>query len=269
MGRRGKGQLLVPTVANPRAARPPFPTALVTVAHSQAHIQALRAWGYRIGLAARDALAASDEIELGVGDRTRHVQAIADHFGLPSGHHCFNVQPWDWLRLSETQATKGLQHFLNRGDERIRSFLQALVPTIDWPSDLYDLSIEAETRAGRGRIDLLIFGQSLGRTWGVVIEAKFEHSLKGNPLGDYRRHGTKLKMALTTDGSGKPTGALIVLGKRLCRQTRKKISRNGQWRFVHWHEVLRRFDANLNEPTIDEDFRRFRRTLWERAGSAR
>ncbi|USU13886.1 hypothetical protein NF701_08730 [Sphingomonadaceae bacterium OTU29THOMA1] len=242
---------------------------MIAEANSRAHIEALRAWGYRIGLAARDALTASDEIELGVGDRTRHVEAISDHFGLPSGHHCFNVQPWGWLRLSETLATKGLQHFLNFSDERIRSFLQALVPTIDWPAALERLSIKAETRAGRGRIDLLISGQSQGRTWGVVIEAKFEHSLKRNPLGDYRRHGTKLKMALATDGSGEPTGALIVVGKRLCRQTRKKISRNGQWRFVHWHEVLRRFDATLDEPTIDEDFRRFRRTLWERAGSVR
>jgi hypothetical protein len=269
MGRRGQGQLRVSAAANPTAALPPIPRALIVEAQSLAHDEALRAWGYRIGLAARDALSAAGDIERGVGNRTMHVEAISDHFGLPSEHHCFNVEPLAWLRLSETQATKGLRHFLNAGDGRIRSFLQALVPTIEWPSDLQGLNIEAETRAKRGRIDLLISGQAQGRTWGVVIEAKFEHSLKGNPLGDYRRHGTKLKIAFTTDGVAGRTGALMVLGKRVCRQTRKKISRNGQWRFVHWHEVLRRFDAKLTEPTIDEDFRRFRRTLWERAGSAR
>lgn len=255
--------------ANLKAALFPFPIALVTGARGDIHIEALRDWGYRIGLAARDALSASDVIEQGVGKRTKHVQAISDHFGLPRNQHCFNVEPWGWLRLSETQATKGLQHFLNLGGERVTLFLRALVPTIVWPSDLEDIVVQAETRAGRGRIDLLISGRAKGLTWGVVIEAKFEHSLKGNPLGDYKRHGAKLAMALATDGPGERTGALIVLGKRNCRQTRKKIARNAQWRFVHWREVLRRFDASLTEPTIDEDFRRFRRTLWERAGSAR
>lgn len=250
-------------------ALPPFPIALVAWARGEIHIKALRDWGYRIGLAARDALSASGEIERGVGDRARHVQAISDHFGLPSHQHCFNVEPWGWLRLSETQATRGLQHFLDTGGERPATFLRALVPTIAWPSNLEHVVVKAETRAGRGRIDLLISGRAKGRTWGVVIEAKFEHSLQGNPLGDYKRYGAKLKMTLASDGPGERTGALIVLGKRNCRQTRKKIARNAEWHFVHWREVLRRFDANLMESTIDEDFRRFRRTLWERAGSAR
>ena len=137
---------------------------------------------------------------------------------------------------------------------------------IDWPSDLTRFKVEAETRAGRGRIDLFIVGYSQGAKWGAVIEAKFEHSIRGNPLPDYMRHGTKIGMCLSNNNSAERTGALIVLGKRACRQTRKRLARNEHWRFVHWREVLRRFDASLVEKTSDEDFRQFRRTLWERTG---
>lgn len=220
-------------------------------------------------LAARDALTASGTIEIGVGDRASHVEAISDHFGLTGEHHSLHVEPLGWLRLGETQATKGLQHFLARGDARIRLFLQAVAPTIAWPSDLEALSVAAETPSGRGRIDLLIHGHAQDRIWGAVIEAKFEHCLKGNPLNEYMRYGARLRMALVPDGTGARTGALVVLGKKLSRQSRKKMSRNAHWQFVHWREVLRRFDASLTEPTVDEDFRRFRRTLWERSGSAR
>jgi hypothetical protein len=249
-------------------AGPPYPATLLTIARSGDHIEALRSWGYRIGLAARDALTAADAIESGVGERASHVEAISNHFGLTGEHHSLHVEPLGWLRVGETQAMKGLKHFLARDDARIRLFLRSLVPAIPWPSDLAAISVEAETRSGRGRIDLLIYGESQGRVWGAVVEAKFEHGLKGNPLGQYARHGSKLKMALTPDAEGR-TGALVVLGKTLSRPSRKKMSRHPHWRFVHWREVLRRFDAGLTEATVDEDFRRFRRTLWERSGSAR
>ncbi len=251
------------------SALPPYPADLLAVTRGGYHFTALRSWGYRIGLAARDALTASEAIERGVGDRSSHIKAISNHFGLAGEHHSLHVEPLRWLWLGETQATKGLQHFLAQGDDRIRLFLRALAPTIPWPSDLEELSVGAEIPSGRGRIDLLIHGKAHGRTWGAVIEAKFENGLKGNPLSEYMRHGAKLKMALMPDVAGKRTGALIVLGKKLSRPSRKKMSRNARWRFVHWREVLRRFDAGLTEPTVDEEFRRFRRTLWERTGSVR
>lgn len=249
------------------AALPPFPAGLTTAVHDTALVEALRAWGHRIGLAAHDALSAADEIETGVGDRGRQVEAISDHFGLVRGHHCFNVEALEWFRMSETQATKGLRHFLAQDKERIQLFLHALAPTIAWPAAFEALTVDAEIRAGRGRIDLIVRGEAQGRSWGAVIEAKFEHSLKGNPLSEYRRHAAKLKMMPVGDGPEGRTAALIVLGKRITPQTRKRMSRNAQWRFVHWREVLRRFEMGLTEPAADEDFRRFRRTLWERTGS--
>lgn len=251
------------------SAIPPFPAELFTVSCSGEHIEALQFWGYRIGLAAKDALTVSGAIEMSVGDRTLHVEAISDHYGLQSEHHSLHVEPLEWLRMGETQATKSLQHFLTRGDARTRLFLQALAPTIAWPSEVEALCIAAETSSGRGRIDLIIRGKAQGRIWGAVVEAKFELSLKGNPLNEYMRHAAKLGMVVEPDGTGARTGALVVLGKKLSRQSKKKMSRYVQWRFVHWHEVLRRFDAGLTEPTVDEDFRRFRRTLWERSGSLR
>ncbi len=246
---------------------PPLPERLLALRSGEIHSGAVRDWSYRIGLAARDALGAAGAIEGSVGDRSGRVKWISDHFGLSNPHHCLHVEPLAWLRLGETQATRGLQHFLRARNERARLFLKALAPKIAWPPDLEDLSVVTEMPAARGRIDLLISGRSHGNTWGAVIEAKFEHSLKGNPLGDYMRHGIKLSMHLGTRVSSERTGALIILGKRACRQTRKRLSRNEHWRLVHWREVLRRFDVGLAEPTIDEDFRRFRRTLWDRARS--
>jgi hypothetical protein len=253
----------------PPRSLPPLPSGLLPFGLGESHIGALRAWGYRIGLAARDALVAGGDIERSVGDRNARVKAISEHFGLANPHHCLHVEPLGWLRLGETQATRGLQHFLTSNNVRTRLFLKALAPNIAWPPDLQDLNVEAETPAGRGRIDLLISGRSEEKIWGAVIEAKFEHSLEGNPLGDYMRHGMSLTMRLRTELPAERTGALIVLGKRACRQTRKRLSRNRHWRLVHWREVLRRFDGALAEPSLDDDFRRFRRTLWERAGTER
>lgn len=247
-------------------ALPPLPPTLLIQRASADHIAAARIWGYRIGLAARDALGASDALERAVGPRSASVEAISRHFGLANEQHSLHVDPFGWLRLSETQATGSLRHFLAAGDGRARLFLKALAPEIDWPSDLDDFVVVTETRAGRGRIDLLIHAKSRGAVWGAVIEAKFENSISGNPLPDYLRHGTRLGMRFAAAGAAKRTGALIVLGKRVCRQTRKRLARNGQWRFVHWREVLRRFDAGLADEAVDEDFRRFRRTLWDRSG---
>jgi len=248
-------------------ALPPWPAALLVQHPAENHVAAARAWGYRIGLAARDALGASAAIERGVGDRNAQVRAISRHFGLSNEQHSLHVEPLGWLRLGETMATKGLQHFLSSSDKCARIFLKALAPEVDWPSDLARISVEAETRAGRGRIDLLIHGRSQGTTWGAVIEAKFEHSIKGNPLPDYMRQGTKMGMRFVTSIPAERTGALVILGKRACRQTSRRLTRNEHWRFVHWREVLRRFDAALSVETPDEDFRRFRRTLWERTGN--
>lgn len=247
-------------------ALPSLPAALLVQHPAESHIAAARAWGYRIGVAARDALGEVIAIERAVGDRGAQVRAISGHFGLGNEQHSLHMEPLRWLRLGETLATKGLQHFLASSDGRARLFLMALAPDVHWPSDLARISVEAETCAGHGRIDLLISGRSQNATWGAVIEAKFEHSIKGNPLRDYMRHGIKMGIDFATGIPAPRTGVLIVLGKRACHQTRKRLTRNGQWRFVNWREVLRRFDAALVEDTPDEDFRRFRRTLWERSG---
>lgn len=250
-------------------ALPAIPAALLVQHPAESNIASARAWGYRIGLAARDALGASAAIERAIGDRNAQVEAISVHFGLGNQQHSLHVAPLEWLRLGETLATQGLKHFLAASDSRAHLFLKAIAPEIDWPPDLAGINVNAETHAGRGRIDLLISGRYQEATWGAVIEAKFEHSIKSNPLPDYMHHGAKIGMEFGPSVMAKPTGALIVLGKRVCRQTRKRLRRNKYWRFVHWREVLRRFDAILAEDIPDEDFRRFRRTIWERAGKER
>ena len=269
----GLGGRLVQGGKNKRAlakamtALRPMPMELPAAGGRVHRHEILRAWGYRIGLGARDALGAATRIDERVGDREGRVSDISAHYGLKNVHHCFHVEPLRWLRLSETQATNALKLFLSSSDERVSLFLWALAPCVHWPNDLRDFTVEAETRAGRGRIDLLISGKNDNGVWGAVIEAKFEHRLSANPLGDYRRHGARLQMRFGSTMPRDQTGVLIVLGKKRDRRTCKKLARNAHWRFVHWHEVLRRFDAQLIEPELDVDFQRFRRTLWDRVRS--
>lgn len=43
-----------------------------------------------------------------------------------------------------------------------------------------------------------------------------------------------------------------------------RLARNPRWGFAYWSAVLLRFERELAAIEDDDDFRRFRRTLWER-----
>lgn len=99
-------------------ALPTLPWVLLVQPQVESHVAAARAWGYRIGVPARDALVASDALERTIGDRDMQVRALFRHFGLSNKQHSLHAEPLAWLRLGETLATKGLQHFLASSDAR-------------------------------------------------------------------------------------------------------------------------------------------------------
>lgn len=226
----------------------------------------LQAWGHRIGLQARDALHMASAFRSLLEQRTTRIAALSGYFGLDAANNALHLAPHRWLRVTETQATRGLAVFLREGgSDRALSFLKAIDPDIEWPSHLTDLEIETEVAAGGGRIDLLVRGSSDGRRWGAVVEAKFGHDLKSNPLPHYALHAKTNGFVLNAGGDrAGATGTLVVLALRRSQTTTRRLSMNRRWRLLHWSALLRRFEAELRGRADDDDFRRFRRTLWDR-----
>jgi len=124
---------------------------------------------------------------------------------------------------------------------------------------------QAEVPAGAGRIDLVVQGWSGGTRWGAIVEAKFDHDLKSNPLPDYALHARTQGFVIET-GAGRAgaTGTLVVLAPKRTAVTTRRLARNRRWRLLHWSAMLRRWERELRGHADDVEFRRFRRTLWER-----
>jgi hypothetical protein len=150
------------------------------------------------------------------------------------------------------------------GPTRILAFLRALAPDMAWPETLEQAIAEPEVNAKAGRIDLLISGRAASRTWGAVVELKFDHHLKGNPLAAYAKHAKTRGMVFQGTDQEPATGVLVVLGRTLARTTGSRLIRNRQWRFVHWLLFLRRFERELAVLPTDNEFSRLRRLIWER-----
>jgi hypothetical protein len=192
--------------------------------------------------------------------------AIERFHGLDDPSHCFHVDPIRWFRPTEPQVTCGLQRFLSEGGSELTlSFLRALDPTLSWPERLDGVTVEAEVPCERGRIDLLISGKAAEVTWGAVVEAKFGHNIRRNPLPDYAQHAAKLGMQFRPIPGEGGTSVLIVLGQRNESATRARLRRNKRWSFLNWHSFLRRWERELTRLSDDDAFRQFRRTIWERA----
>lgn len=242
-------------------------TPRTTIAERPQDIELLRLWGGRVGSKARDAIHLSGHLATFVGDVSRWSEAIPRHFGAEAAPHFFSVEPHRWLRLSEVQITTGLAGFLDAGgSSRILAFLGALVPDRQWPMVLERPRALSEVPAGNGRIDLVVSGHSGGRVWGAVVEAKLGHHARDNPLRAYRSFALSSRMSLVAKEGLEPTAALRIVGQNHCRSTRRRLARNKDWSFVDWRTVLRRFELRLRDLDDDTEFRRFRRTIWERTG---
>ncbi len=225
----------------------------------------LRRWGHRVGSNARDAIHLTEHLAAFIGHSSQRAEAVARFYRADTISHSFNVEPHRWLRLSEVQITTGLAGFLGAGGSaRILAFLRALAPDREWPAALDRPLARSEVPAGNGRIDLIVSGRSDGRVWGAVVEAKLGHHARDNPLQAYRSLALSSRMSLVSDDGLEPTAVLRIVGQNCCRSTHKRLARNKDWSFVDWKTVLRRFEHQLRGLEDDTEFRRFRRTLWER-----
>lgn len=225
----------------------------------------LRRWGHRVGSNARDAIHLAEHLARFIGHSSQRSAAVVRYYHADTAAHSFNVEPHHWLRLTEVQITTGLAGFLGAGGgARILAFLRALVPDRDWPAALDRPLARSEVPAGNGRIDLILSGHSGGRVWGAVVEAKLGHHARDNPLQAYRGLALSSRMSLVSKDGIEPTAALRIVGQNRCRSTQHRLAMNKDWSFVDWQTLLRRFEHQLRDLDDDIEFRRFRRTLWER-----
>lgn len=223
---------------------------------------ALGRWCERVGAGARDArgLAALQPAL----DGRQHTARMRVFLTGDAPRTALDLDPTPWFRMTETQITRPLADFLNEGgSSRILAFLRALpCAGVALPDSLVDGRASAEVPAAGGRVDLLVTGRWGGRTYGAAVEVKIDHKLH-NPLGAYARLAGDEGLSIAGKSAGRATGVLVVLARHASGATRKRLSANRGWKFAHWSGFLRRFEREL-AGTDDDDFRAFRRMVWDR-----
>jgi hypothetical protein len=225
--------------------------------------EALEHWGKRIGAEAKRAnwLAPRRE-QVGARLSTACLRRFMTGGGARSA---LDVAATPWLRITETQITRPLADFVNEdGPRRAMAFLRALpCAGVTMPDTFESGGAKAEVPAEGGRVDLLVTGRRGRKTYGAAVEVKIDQKLH-NPLGSYARLALSEGLALKGRSKGQPTGALVVLARRATKATLGRLSRNHGWTFVHWSGFLRRFERELAVAGDDEEFRAFRRVIWDR-----
>lgn len=224
---------------------------------------ALANWCERIGTGVRDARGLATQQ---TGLDTGHHAARMRLFMTGEGHRtALDIEPTPWFRMTETQITRPLADFLNEGGtRRILAFLRALpCAGVALPDALESGRARAEVPAAGGRVDLLVTGRARRRTYGAAVEVKIDHTLH-NPLGSYANVARDEGLVIAGKSPGTATGALVVLARHASAATLKRLSANRGWTFAHWSGFLRRFERELACAPDDDDFRAFRRMVWDR-----
>lgn len=201
-------------------------------------------------------------------------------FGIDLDHHFLHAGPLEWLqeaRLTEPQITRGFAHCIDAGGGtarigRIRALLRALGSDPgDADSGLCEARVRPEAPANRRRIDLLIeWTNTESRKRGAVIEAKFEARVTPGQLPGYRRRLEHIERDYRREAPANEQHRplLVLVSPRrdagITRALRRQWSRD--WRWMSWRSLLLAYDRALDPDHDDDAFRRFRRTLWDRAG---
>ena len=180
-------------------------------------------------------------------------------FGLDAAHHCFHSPPHIWTRFHEPQITGGLAHFLNDGPPaqcRARgiAFVTAAAQIAGQPVATFQRAHSAFAVAEENRTDLLVTLYGDGKPTGASIEAKFGHRLTRGQLTKAYKHIDSLGWELDT-------AVMLVVAPDATIFPKKEK----KWRSTSWWSLLNAFETCLDPVYDDEDFRRFRRTIWSRA----
>lgn len=178
---------------------------------------------------------------------------VREALGLHPGHALGRSVP-DWgITLTEPQATKGVAHLVQGRPARIRGLLDGLgISATD--KEIETAEVQAETS---DRIDLLI---SLGARR-IIVEAKFGHVVTVEQLSHYI-NAVRGREQLEDDRD-----VLLLIDPETAPDLHDKQC--GEWRVCSWAGLLLAFErvlAKAPSESDDDDFRLFRRLLWERIG---
>lgn len=198
--------------------------------------------------------------------------ALRRTFGLEREGHCLATEPHRWAWFHEPQITNGFVHFLTEGTRarqlaRAEAFFRAAYHVAGRSADfLDDRRIQAVTAAaehpveGGGRIDILVEleldDESIA---GLVIEAKLGADLSPKQLQRYRKH------ALGREGWHEDRTALLIVAPQPGQLSSIVRGRNAQWSAQSWWSFLQQLEHRLSPEHDCDDYRRFRRTVWEGA----
>ena len=196
------------------------------------------------------------------------LSAMERVFALERRSHLFRAEPSAaWAKFTEPQLTKGFAHFLNAPESdtrirRVRALLKGL-GAAKLGNDMNDVKVTAEAlTAENKRIDLLIeWTDSADKRYAVAIEAKLDHVVTRDQLSAYSDHLDNCKCKVA-----KERRLLAVVSPRLSDHTAGELRNNTEWRWAAWRSLLLAHERALSDAFDDEEYRRFRRTLWNRTG---
>lgn len=199
---------------------------------------------------------------------------LTDHLSAIGPGHCFGVEPHNWAELQEPQITKGLVYFLTSGSllentARSLALLRAVHRADCGETKLSELGLSdvnrvrvfAEGKAGeRQRIDIVVIVQTTtSARYGAVIEAKIGHHVTDRQLATYLLAAGKIPYSLTLEHT-----SFVVVAPSLTSVTVRQLRRNPAWQFMPWRVFIRSLSTEVAELNCDnDDFRRFRRTVWK------
>lgn len=204
-------------------------------------------------------------------------QAIEDVFGFSHAHHFFHAAPLGWVTwvwLTEPQVTKAIAHLLHSEDPvtrggRVQALLSALGSRMEGVPGKAGVTAEALVAGQQQRMDLLVEWQDRqGFDRAAVIEAKFGHGVTAGQLPTYRGHLLRVERRYRrAEHHGELEAPLLfIVSSGYRKGDARALARNRDWRWKSWRSLLLAYDRFLDPQHDDEDFRRFRRTLWDRAG---
>lgn len=198
--------------------------------------------------------------------------ALRYTFGLQRKGHCFTVAPHVWAWFHEPQITGGFVHYLTGGSltrckSRAEAFLRAAFRCAGRSCDFLGgrtvshVAAEAELAVGKGkRIDILLeLTLDDGSCAGVVIEAKFGADLSARQLGSYHEHATNRPNWCSKQS------VFLVVAPQLGSLNRAVLDANPDWASRSWWTFLCDVEQELPPQHDCDDYRRFRRTVWNRA----
>jgi hypothetical protein len=192
--------------------------------------------------------------------------SLVRFWNLEHQSHAFyaDIKPVDWLNLTERQATKALAGFLEEGGkDRVHAFLRALSPKVMDGLPGLEAIEKFQVHAELDGIDLLVVMDANNKRWGALVEAKFDHHAKSNPLAKYQKTAEEVcNMDFSKDELGRAKAVLCLVGLRKSALLAGRDA--AEWDFIHWQGLLRRFEQELSAHEADDRFRLFRRILWER-----